>query len=72
MRRQVVTKGAGSRFKFVGDTISELRKVVWPSRKEATNLTTIVIIFSVIVGLLLGFMDYIYAWLVNGLLLGGR
>ena len=71
MRRRAATKGTGSRFGFINDTVSELKKVVWPSRREATNLTTIVIIFSVVMGLILGLMDYIYAWLINGLLLGG-
>ena len=43
---------------FFKDTIAELRKVVWPSRKEATRLTILVIIISAAVGLALGAVDF--------------
>ncbi|MBI1956657.1 MAG: preprotein translocase subunit SecE [Acidobacteria bacterium] len=49
---------------------SELKKVVWPSREEAINLSTIVVVVSVAVGLVLGAVDYIFYALVNTLLLG--
>lgn len=45
---------------FVRDTRSELRKVVWPTREEAINLTLIVIAVSVAIGLFLGAVDYIF------------
>ena len=40
------------------EIIDELRKVVWPSREETRNLTTVVIIVSVAVGALLGGVDW--------------
>lgn len=43
---------------FFRDTRSELKKVVWPSRKQATNLTLIVIAVSAAVGLILGAIDF--------------
>ena len=50
---------------------SELRKVVWPSRRDAVNLTIIVIIISVVVGLVLGVVDYAFSHLIRVFLLGG-
>jgi len=49
----------------------ELKKVVWPTRAEATNLTTIVIVFSAAVGVFLGLVDMGFTWLVNALLVRG-
>jgi preprotein translocase subunit SecE len=46
--------------RFVWEIRSELRKVVWPSRKEATNLTLIVVAVSAAVGVFLGGIDYIF------------
>ncbi len=45
------------RFKFVGETISELKKVTWPTRQEATHLTVIVIIVCIAVAIVLGLLD---------------
>jgi preprotein translocase subunit SecE len=42
---------------FFRETIGELRRVVWPSREQATRLTILVIIISVFVGILLGVID---------------
>ena len=70
MRRQVSIKGEGKqRFKFVGETISELRKVVWPTRGEATYLTTIVIVVAVAVAMALYVIDYGFTELMNVVLL---
>jgi preprotein translocase subunit SecE len=46
---------------FIREVRSELRKVVWPTRHEAINLTGIVIGVSVAVGVFLGFVDFVCA-----------
>jgi len=46
--------------RYINETIGELRKVTWPTRKEATNLTAIVIVVTVAVGLFLGLLDFLY------------
>jgi preprotein translocase subunit SecE len=46
--------------KYVSETIGELRKVTWPTRKEATNLTVIVIVVILAMGMFLGVLDFIY------------
>jgi preprotein translocase subunit SecE len=69
MTSQAVAKKGNSRFKFVSDTIAELKKVVWLSRHEVIYLTTIVVIVIVIMGAFLGLIDYGFSKLINGLFL---
>ena len=44
---------------FYRETVGELRKVSWPSRAEAINLTTIVIVVLVAMAMFLGLIDLI-------------
>ena len=67
---QVVPKKR-SRFAFLGDTIGELRKVTWPSRRDTVRLTIMVIIVCGVVGAFLGALDYGFSELVARVLLGG-
>ena len=55
--------------KYLKETRAELKKVNWPSRREATNLTLIVLAVTTFMALLLGFLDYIFAKLFE-LILG--
>ena len=45
--------------KFYNDTSSEIRKVVWPDRETTRNLTIVVIAMSIIMGFLLGGIDFV-------------
>jgi preprotein translocase subunit SecE len=47
--------------RFFQETMSELRKVSWPTRKEAIRLTEIVIIVIFVMAIFLGGLDYIYS-----------
>ena len=70
MRGQVSTRGQGKqRFKFFGETIAELKKVVWPTRQEATYLTTIVLVVTIIVAIALWLVDLGFSELMNIILL---
>ena len=53
--RGVTTKR--SRFRFIGETIAELKKVVWLTRREAAYLTFLVLVVAITVGLILGAFD---------------
>ena len=64
-------KRSGSRFRFVSETIAELRKVVWLTRREAAYLTVLVLIVTIAVGLVLGVIDYGFTNLVDKLFIGG-
>lgn len=44
---------------FYNDTTSEIRKVIWPDRQQTVNLTLLVIALSVIMGSLLGGIDWV-------------
>ena len=48
-------------FRFFGEVFSELRKVSWPTRQEATRLTLMVIMLSATIGLFLGLIDMLFA-----------
>ena len=63
-------KRSGSRFRFIGETIAELKKVVWLTRREAIYLTALVLIVAVAMGILLGAIDYGFTQLVDKLFLG--
>ena len=54
---------------FITDIISELRKVVWPSRMETRNLTAVVVIVSITVGTFLGGVDWIFNRLLENVIL---
>jgi preprotein translocase subunit SecE len=47
------------------DIIAELRKVTWPTRQEVFHLTTVVLVVSAIIGVLLGFADIGFSWVVE-------
>ena len=64
-------KRSGSRFRFIGETIAELKKVVWLTRREAIYLTALVLIVAAAIGLLLGAIDYGFTQLVDRVFLGG-
>ncbi len=49
--------GRVSPITFLQETVSELRKAVWPSKEETARLTVIVIVLAVAVGIFLGGLD---------------
>jgi preprotein translocase SecE subunit len=63
-------KRSGSRFRFISETVAELKKVVWLSRREAAYLTVLVLIVSLAAGIVLGAIDYGFTGLVD-IFLGG-
>ncbi len=63
-------KRSGSRFRFISETIAELKKVVWLTKQEAAYLTVLVLIVAIAVGLALGAIDYGFTNLVDKLFIG--
>ncbi len=51
--------------RFFRETVGELRKVTWPTRQEALNLTIIVIVVMIFVGAFLSVVDIIAGHLLN-------
>ena len=57
-KKKLVKKKKKSRIKlFFEETRGELKKVSWPTRKEAWSLTKVVIVVMVVMALLLFFLD---------------
>jgi preprotein translocase subunit SecE len=59
-------------FAYAKESVAEAKKVVWPSRKETTQMTLIVFAFVVIMSLFLWSADKLIEWLVFSLFLGWK
>ena len=53
---------------FLSESRFELRKVVWPTREEATRTTWVVGAVVILISLLMAFFDVVIQWLVKWLL----
>jgi preprotein translocase subunit SecE len=65
------TAAKRSRFRFIGEIIAEMKKVVWLSKREAAYLTFLVLLVTAAVGIMLGAFDYGFTKLVDTFFLGG-
>ena len=62
MASKLLTRRKPCRIKrFWRETTGELKKVSWPTRQEAIQLTKIVIIVMVLVGIVLGGLDLLFS-----------
>ena len=50
---------------FVRDSRTEIRKVVWPTRKETVQSTLLVMVMVTIVGIFLWLLDMFLGWAVQ-------
>ena len=57
---------------FAKDAWREVKKVVWPTRKETLQMTAYVFAFVVIMALFLWFTDKTLEWVLYDLILGWR
>lgn len=69
-KKVAARRRGGINFRFFGDTIAELKKVVWLTRQEIIYLTGLVLLVSVVMGALLGIIDFGFTQLVNGVFIG--
>jgi preprotein translocase subunit SecE len=60
-----------ARFGFIGDTIAELKKVTWLTRREAIYLSGLVLLVAVSTGVVLGLLDLGLSEIVERFLLNG-
>lgn len=66
---KAATAQTGNRVvQYVQDTRAELRKVVWPTREEAINLTGVVLLVTLVMTIILGGMDLAFGQIVNAIL----
>lgn len=50
------------------DSFEELRRVTWPTRDQTVQLTIIVVIFSLVVAIFLGILDFGFDFAFNSIL----
>jgi preprotein translocase subunit SecE len=71
MTQPATTKRKGFRpINYIGEIITELKKVVWLSRREVVYLTGLVLIVTIATGIVLGALDFGFTELM-GALFGG-
>ena len=54
--------------RFIGETVSELRRVTWPPRQETMRLSIMVVAVAGTVGLFLGAVDIAFARIMDAVL----
>ena len=57
---------------FGQDSVKEVKKVVWPTRKEATQMTGYVFAFVFLMALYMWLTDKTLEWLIFNVILGWR
>jgi preprotein translocase subunit SecE len=60
--------GRGAGLGFFREVYAELRRIVWPSREEATRLTQLVIAVAVVVAIFLAIVDSLFTRVFNVIL----
>jgi len=68
----LLTEPGKSFIAFVRASLAEVRKVVWPSRKETTQATLVVFAFVVTLAIFMWLVDKTLEWVLYGLLLGWK
>jgi preprotein translocase SecE subunit len=58
-------------FNYIGEIVSELKKVVWLTKRETAYLTGLVLIITIITAIVLGALDFGFSQLVEKLFVGG-
>ncbi|MFA5109673.1 MAG: preprotein translocase subunit SecE [Patescibacteria group bacterium] len=47
-------------FNYIKESVAEMKKVTWPTKKETYNYTLLVIGISIGMAIFLGILDYIF------------
>lgn len=69
VKAAAAAKAKRSRFKFVGEIIAELKKVVWPPRQQIIYLTIVVVLVTIALGAILGTIDWGFSHLIHDVIL---
>lgn len=65
-KKQIINnKKTTSLNRYLKESITELKKVVWPTKKEVIKMTGIVIAVSLIVGIFIGGLDLFFTKIVS-------
>jgi len=58
--KALATRQPNAIVRFFRETTGELRKVSWPTRQEALNLTLVVLAVTATMSLFLGALDFLF------------
>lgn len=50
---------------YVREVVQELKKVSWPSLEQTRNMTILVVVVSLLVGVYVGGLDFLFSRLVG-------
>ena len=50
---------------FIKESVVELKKVVWPTKQQVVKLTLVVIVVSLLTGLYIGGLDYLFTQIMG-------
>jgi len=62
----------GRLLRFFREVVAELRKVIWPTRKELLTYATVVVVFVTVIVTIVALMDTGFAWAVLKVFGGGK
>ena len=65
---QPAVRFTGRVVQYLTEVRAEVRKVTWPAWEELRKSTGVIIVFLILMGLLIGFMDWAFAMLLVNLL----
>jgi preprotein translocase subunit SecE len=51
--------------RFLREVVAELRKVIWPTRKELLTYASVVIVFVTIMLTVVASLDWVFAWVIT-------
>lgn len=65
----VASRPGGARFgrigRFIREVVAELRKVIWPTRKELVTYAAVVIVFVAVMMAIIAGYDVVFSWAVR-------
>jgi preprotein translocase subunit SecE len=53
---------------FLGECWEELTKVTWPDSDQLRNATLVVILFTIVISLVIWFMDAVVGWAIRSIM----
>lgn len=54
--------------KYFRECKSEMKKIVWSSKKQTFNNTVVVIAAMIVIGAIVVGLDYLFSWVIQGLI----
>ncbi len=64
-KKNIFARVFGAIGKFFRDLLAEVKKVVWPSKKQVLNNTAVVLAVCVVCGVVLFGIDSVFAFLIR-------